>query len=591
MPLKNEVLLPEEVRNYLNEHKIDEVVAAALSGLVSRMPVDPIGHVASEIAVAAADAQAPPRLAELRPDCGAAAPEDLRFDVVILVGGIRAAVGSVQFAGNLYEPPPPPAEDAAADAAEDEAAAAATPSAAERARARRRLSDFLLEFFQKHFAGASVYDLAGLHSVDAPAGQSDNIPDFHQRCAELAGAPLLDDACPVDVRRATAVLVGALLDACARAVDATCLELLQRLLLRAAGVFERAGREVNLASPPLRSSRDFKVWRPLWPGLAMPLFLGGGPSCIRPASLRICAAFTPFSAGAATSVDPEAPEDCPVPGWCKTVARMARGAAENAAKALQADKAAAAMVVDGLSYCHPGGLQQTLTMARQAAEAAAPGAASEVFGVLVAAAEEAWVDADGMYELEVGKPLSLEGLVEFYAQLLAEPWIRMIIRPFKSSDMAAGCEMLHAQFPDVRLVADASPDQDAPVPPPPARSGHGARYSCAMNLEGSAALALNRYAEVAPTWCTADGFGRLVHLDAETARCVPAALEVVMACASPEVVCLTPDVTEEDLAGASARIDELLYSALANDDAASGGDGDDAVVEGVEGSSAGAAES
>jgi hypothetical protein len=240
-------------------------------------------------------------------------------------------------------------------------------------------------------------------------------------------------------------------------------------------------------------------------------------------------------------------------------------------KALQADKAAAAMVVEGVAYGHPTGILQTVKMTKSAALAAlGPAAAereAETAGVLIVAAEEAWIEEEGVYELETGKKLSLEGLVDLYAQLTEDAWIKMLVRPFRPNDMSAGCELLRAQRPDVCLVADSPEGEPPPNPPPiPLKGMPGEPYGCAQSFHGSAALAVSNHMEVAPAWRGGDGCGRLVHVTAETVCAVGSAFDVIMACPDVQVVCLTPGVTEENFEVASSHMDELLWAAFSRDD-------------------------
>jgi hypothetical protein len=554
MPLKNEVLLPDAVRDYLNGHRIDEVVSAAMNDVTKRMPPDPLGHLAEILAVPAKNT--PPRLVELRIDCSRPL-KDLRFDIIAVIQGARVTVGTVCFEGVLFKK----------QVKDDDGAEAAAVGDYQKGRDQERqwrLAKFVQDFFEESFDGSSVDDYAS----------------YHGRCAGLAKAPLPGEGYEVDLPRATAALTDALLDGCARSLNITRVEFVRRLFEKAqATQLEKVLRSDASSfgpacSPPLRTRGDFVAWRKRWPLFAVPVFHGGCPSGgavapMQPPSLRCCAAFSPFAM--ASPAESDMPKDFPALGWVTSTARLALAAIAEGHKALQADKAAATLVAEGVAYGHPTGILQTVKMTKNAALAALGPAAAEkeieTAGVLIAAAEEAWIDEEGVYELETGKKLSLEGLVELYAQLTEDAWVKMIVRPFRPDDMSAGCELLRAERPEVCLVADSPADAPPPKPPPiPLKGMPGEPYGCAQTFKGSPALAVHTHSELAPAWRGGDGCGRIVHVNADTVRVVGTVLDVVMACPDAQVVSFTPDVTEDDFAVASLHMDELLWAAFSRDD-------------------------
>merc|ERR1712048_839197 len=95
--------------------------------------------------------------------------------------------------------------------------------------------------------------------------------------------------------------------------------------------------------------------------------------------------------------------------------------------------------------------------------------------VLWASADEAWAEEEGVYEIETGKKLSLEQLVDFYVDLAADGLLRMIVQPFRQEDLVEGCALLREKKPDLRLVFDFN-QKDVP----PVVDGSG--YSCALHV-------------------------------------------------------------------------------------------------------------
>jgi len=285
---------------------------------------------------------------------------------------------------------------------------------------------------------------------------------------------------------------------------------------------------------------------------------------------------TPFASGsAAAAIGDAIPEavDCPPLGWVTSAVGVLRGAGAEALKILQGDKASAALAADGVPYGHPGGLAKTLELTAEAFKrAGGDAAAAESSGVLFAAAEEAWIEEEGVYEIETGKKLTLEQLVDFYAEITESGWLRMIVQPFREVDLSAGCDLLREKCPEVRLVTQ--PAQDAADDARSAPSG-AAAYGQALRLEGSLPEVLQRYAGTEPLWREAGGCAVCALLDAQAAKSTPMILDLVIALPGTEVVCISPEVEAEDLARISASVDQTMIGALYADDTIDGsGNGD-----------------
>merc|ERR1712190_511252 len=173
---------------------------------------------------------------------------------------------------------------------------------------------------------------------------------------------------------------------------------------------------------------------------------------------------------------------------------------------------------------------------------------ADVSGLLLAGADEAWAEEEGVYEIETGKKLSLEQLVDFYVELAEDGWLSMIVQPFRQEDLVEGCTLLREKKPDLRLVFDFSQSDI-----PPASDGSG--FSCALNATGSVALMLQQYAELAPQWQQADGCGRLTIIDPQFASAIPSAMTAVLAARESDTVYLANDIADADLAKMSAQVD------------------------------------
>jgi len=524
------VLLPDEVRKYIRDHGIDVAITSVLNGVIKDMPADPMERIVCEVARHSA---APPSFLALKRD-PSSPPTDLKFDLFVAARGQRVRLHLLALGSCLV-----PVKDGASRSASKEAEPDPAEVALQRLRKIgevTRLQSFVEDFFAQAFGQSFVDDFLG----------------FRSRCAGLADAP-----CPggftFEVGRATATLTEELLVAATLATSTTRLEYLQQQLSK------RGAR----CSPALSGPSDFATWRARWPRIAMPVFHGGGPSVLRPPALRCCAALSPFALGSAAEASPaafrELAVNCPAMGWVASAGAALQRAAGEAVKILQADKASAALAVDGIAYGHAGGLLKTLELTQEAVKRAAGEAAvHESCGVLLAAAEQAWVEGEDVYELETGKKLALEQLVDFYSVLAESGWLRMIVRPFREVDMSAGCELLRARRPELWLVADPEEDDANARSAPEGAAG----YSRGLHLSGSAAEAIDRYAELEPRWREAGGCAVCAFLDTEAASTLPSALDVAASFGQTEVLLLGPGITAAQLATLAARADEAPLRAL-----------------------------
>mmetsp|Transcript_91665 Transcript_91665/g.163141 ORF Transcript_91665/g.163141 Transcript_91665/m.163141 type:complete len:543 (-) Transcript_91665:82-1710(-) len=524
--IRNDMLLPDAVRTYVTEHKLESVVTKALNTVIQQMPEEPFAALAQELSQSSKSA---PRLCALRPDT-TLPRENLRFDIVVVTRGVRVRIYSLALQGSLEAVPEPKEE-------EEEAAEEAPPPETDnkkKVQELEKLISFLQDFFVKGFGDVYV----------------DDFLSFHERCDGISGAPL-PGGIAVDVQRATVSITNQLLDSGACSLKLTPLAFLQRAL----------SNSCELVSPPLRDPRDYALWRWRWPRFSMPIFYGGGPSILRAASLRCCAVFSPFTVQPpplpGDEADPEAEKEKPEPGWIAGVVEFLRSAQAEAVKSLQADKATATLAVDGLAYALPGGLVQTVQMAEKSAEAAllaAGGNSSQgSSGVLLAYADEAWLEEEEVYEVETGKQISLEELVELYAEAAESGWLSTIVNPFRAADVQAGCELLKARKPELKLVQDYGA---ATVPPQPSENS---TFGCMWHLPETLPLVLKQYAERAPIWQeNADGFGGCTVLTSAAAASLPAIFEALMACSEVQTIFISDDISAEDVQKLSERNDEMM---------------------------------
>eukprot|EP00929_Paragymnodinium_shiwhaense_P105104 TRINITY_DN70007_c0_g1_i1.p1 TRINITY_DN70007_c0_g1~~TRINITY_DN70007_c0_g1_i1.p1 ORF type:complete len:573 (+),score=161.90 TRINITY_DN70007_c0_g1_i1:92-1810(+) len=544
--LKNQVLLPTKVKAYLEQHQLDAQMTAALNDILKTMPADPLGYVAGVLAEKCFSA---PRLAGLRPDLRQPLGQ-LRFDILATVKGARVRIGSVAFGDVLFTPLPkedpvdidgdPPDETAEAEEDEkvrEEVQEPLSVVAMQKGMVQEReweLVKFLQQFFEKSFVGASVEEFTA----------------FPTRCAGLSAAKA-PEGLRVDVQKASSALLSALLEACSASLDMTSMEFLQYALAKAMP----PGCQESCSAPPLRHLGDMPAFRSHWPSFAFPAFHGGGPGSLRVASARICITAKPAFVGGALTEESTFADQCPTAGWVTSAVRVAVAGLGEAAKVLASDKASAACVVEGVPYSHPAGLVQTIRLARKAGEqAAGAGGVSETKGLLVANADEAWLEEEGVYEVETGKKLSLQELVDLYVLAAEDDWLQMIVRPFRPEDMATGSELLREQRPDVRCVASAAADGEEPLKAPAGPTPEA--YSAAMDLNGET---LSQFVNRGPSWRVGGhGLGRLLRLSTSTAKSMATAVEVALALPDTEVILLEADATEEDFVPLAAAADSLL---------------------------------
>lgn len=482
--IRNDVLLPDAVRQYIIEHKLEKVVTSALNRVILQMPEDPYARLAEELSKSSFSV---PRFMHLRPD--ASKPrKQLNFHVVVASRGVNIRIHKLTM-GDVFH-----VEDGSEE----------------------RWISFLQDFFEKSFGEIYVDDYLSL--------------DEH--CGELiAGAPG-----EVDELKTTMSLTNQLLMAGAAATNNDVLSFIQHCL-------NKVGCEQ--VSMPLRNLYDLGTWRDRWPRFAAPVFHGSGAA----ASLRCAVALQALP-----------PEAEPRRGMIQAQMQALHAAKAEAVKALQADKTTASLVVDGVAHVLPT-LLQTFQACQKAIDAVAEERPSS--GILFANAEETWKEEEAVYELEAGKPRSLQELVEFYVELTEDGWISTLVNPFRDEDFQTGCELLKASRPQVLILRDygdeIAPELDEDTP-----------FGCLWHVRPTAPLPqiLRRYTEHANSWHDlADGFGRCCLLDLGGASddAVPEALmEALMACAEVQTIYVPHLLPEELTAHLSQRLDEVLQRVQAS---------------------------
>jgi hypothetical protein len=534
--MKNEVLLPEQVQQYLEEHKLQEAVTSALNGLLKTLPSDPYGVLAEEFAKRAVS---PPQFVGFRRQ-DPWQDDQLKFFIVVSIRGFPVRVHSMALSSELFGMPEPPQEGA--DQTEGD------PQVEDAGSVQSKIGDFILEFGQAALEGQSV----------------DAFLTLHERCNQLSE---FEYGC--DLPAVTAMLSDHLLQASANSMNKSPLGFLQYLLtLRippppssnpdGTMLSLREIHEQVRASPPLRAPEDFEVWHMRWPRFTFPIYYGGGPSSCTAQKLRCCVALSPFVAvpeqEAAPAVKLEGvPEQCPGLGFFRSVTTVAQRVNEEAGKLYQADKALAALVVDGINYAHTNGLKETVGSMHKAVQAAVANP-EEAYGVLIAGADEAWVAEELVYELENGKKLNLEELVDFYADLCEDGWIKTIVQPFRLDDFSEGSVLLRSKCPDVHIAADfASTD-------PPTSLPKGDMYGYAPSFAGlSAPAALRQYVDRVKGW-PQDSM-QCVCLPATAGEC-PSLVEVALACSDTKQIVIPKEVAEEGLLKINERLDDMLWRAV-----------------------------
>lgn len=522
--VRRDELLPDEVRSYIQVHKIDHVVTDALNNVIKHQPTDPIGHFATEIAKRASAA---PRFAAVRLDV--AAPRcEMRFDVVMAIRGIRVRIRSFNFAKALLREQ---TEGEVPDVDSHTPGSAKLAVEADRQREEEAAANFVDQLFDKVLTNTSVYDFLS----------------FPGRCKDLATMPPPNGK-NVDALGAIGHLMDELLLASVQALHISVLDFLQSLLHKAS--------HVNLASPPLHRGEDLVDWRKQWPRLALPIFHGGQGSSVLANSLQCLAALTPFGLED-TSRNIEDGKLCPPLGWVADTFQRLQDIGAEAVKELQKNKETASLAVNGVAYC-AGGLQKSLQLTQKLAETVVgTGREAETYGILWAAAGETWSDEACAYEMEQGKRLKLEDLVDLYDELLASGWLQMIVNPFRLADALAGCELLRSRRPHVSLVFDFGEAVNVTVP-------KNDSYGCVLHMTESVPTVLQRYAERAPEWHEA-GCARCAVLSAEAALYMPDVLVTLLACRDTDVLCLARDTTEAAISAISERADGVLRPLIGDD--------------------------
>lgn len=530
--MKNEVLLPERVREYLKEHHIQGVITSALNKLLTKLPEDPFSSLAEDLAEHCVSA---PELVALRRDREIPRGE-IRFDVVVSVRGVRARVHSFVLQKELV---PALCKDiSTGDAAHD---------LAENVAREEKLVAFLEEWFRESLGGTSVDCFLSFYDTVSEGLALADLGEAKEEGEE-------EESKVFDVPRTSSLLVDELLVAASNATDTTSLGFLQQLLSRFGP---------DYASPPLRCTADVAAWHSRWPRLAFPTINAGPPSSLKPASMRFCAALTPFAAGA-PEADPGLPEDflasgAPNIGFVGAVSELGRAVQAEVAKLMQADKALAPLVVNGVP--HAQGFADSLQLLQKAGEAVVGEGNNTLSCVLLAAATEAWIDDEGVYEIEAGKKLTLEQLVELYAEVCEDGFVKTIVQPFRLEDVSTGCELLASRRPEVRLVMDYG-EATPPLP------GKGSHHSFVAHVPPRfPARVLREVGEATKAWREAGGCARVVSIDAEAASTSASPLDVALAVEGAEVVLFSSEVAPEDLVSMSDRMDEVLYRAAYGDDA------------------------
>eukprot|EP00746_Dinoflagellata_sp_MGD_P118072 gnl/MRDRNA2_/MRDRNA2_54109_c0_seq2.p1 gnl/MRDRNA2_/MRDRNA2_54109_c0~~gnl/MRDRNA2_/MRDRNA2_54109_c0_seq2.p1 ORF type:complete len:532 (+),score=107.62 gnl/MRDRNA2_/MRDRNA2_54109_c0_seq2:92-1687(+) len=522
--MKNEVLLPEQVRAYLEEHKLQEAVTSALNGLLKSLPSDPYGVLAEEFAKRAVS---PPQFVGFRRQ-DPWQDEQLKFFVVVSIRGFPVRVHTMSLSRELFGKPEPPAEEEGAEEQE--------PVETEGPSIESQIGSFLLEFGVNALEGESVNGFLTLHE------RCNQLQEFEYGC---------------DLPKLTAVLSDHLLQACGNAMNKSPLGFLQYLLTLRGGHANPDGSKPNLqqlheqvrASPPLGVPEDFAGFR--WPAFTFPVYYGGAPGGAMPTKLRVCVALTPF----ATLPDQEvaaavegAPEECPRLGFFKTVTMVAKRVNEEAGKLCPPN-----LIVDGINYCSTDGVKATAGLVRKAVQVAVA-SPDDTYGVLVAGADEAWVAEESMYELETGKKLNLEELVDLYADLCEDGWIKTIVQPFRLDDFSEGSALLRSKCPDLHIAADFGSES------PPATLPKGDVYGYAPCFEGlSAPEALKQYIDRVKGW-PQDSM-QFVSVSEAAGEC-PSFVEVALACSDTKQILIPKEIGEEGLVKINERLDDMLWRAL-----------------------------
>ncbi|CAK8997531.1 unnamed protein product [Durusdinium trenchii] len=211
--IRNDVLLPDAVKDYIIEHKLEKVVTTALNRVILQMPEDPYARLAEELSKSSFSV---PRFAHLRPDASRARNR-LTFHVVVASHGVNIRIHSITMGEAIT---------------------------VEEGTEERWLA-FLQDFFQKSFGNLHV----------------DEYISLEEHIGDLTGAPG-----PLEAPKVGLSLCNQLLLAAAASTNLDVLAFLQHCLIKVG---------CEQVSPPLRKPEDVSAWRHRWPSFAVPLFHGG----------------------------------------------------------------------------------------------------------------------------------------------------------------------------------------------------------------------------------------------------------------------------------------------------------------------------
>jgi len=495
--MKSQVLLPNKVKDYIEEHNMQEVVTQALDALVKRRPADPFGELMIAFAHRAKDY---PDFYGLRSLPNFPAKGSLWCEVLVTLHGTNVVIHAASLPARLFRAVPNDDDDAVPH--EDGLAPCNT-----------RLSASLEDLGSCSGAAAMLLDQV----VGEKILKRLSCIDFQELHVRILDCLQDSDIILPDYQAAAGALVELLLAAAAKACNMTQLGFLQECVHHAqvtesmsigrarspalgmgtqcnrGSILSRATTPIRPSTPPLQPSpqllepMDFQEWRNEWPSLTFDVVHGGGPAPVLTSSLfRVAVALTLHSAGSSVE-DPWSGEDPPV-NCVELLASAAKSISEKLAARLAGDKKgpAAACVVDGTVYA-PEGLAATLQLVKDVTNAAV--SSQESSGVIFCGASDRWNAEDGAYEIEVGTRLNLEQLVGLYSEIFESTngWLSALVQPFAVEDAEAGCTALADRCPSLLLLQDSGPDGK-----PSALSGYPG-YVCHLSSWRSSSHALQMY--------------------------------------------------------------------------------------------------
>eukprot|EP00913_Durusdinium_trenchii_P015954 g14992.t1 len=361
--IRNDVLLPDAVKDYIIEHKLEKVVTTALNRVILQMPEE-IGKSWARSRYSdggfkelSKSSFSVPRFAHLRPDASRARNR-LTFHVVVASRGVNIRpLGLQQLQPASLLSPFLLSESYQGIHSITMGEAITVEEGTE-----ERWLAFLQDFFQKSFGNLHV----------------DEYISLEEHIGDLTGAPG-----PLEAPKVGLSLCNQLLLAAAASTNLDVLAFLQHCLIKVG---------CEQVSPPLRKPEDVSAWRHRWPSFAVPLFHGGHGGHLP--KLRCAAALRAL---------PEEAE--PSLGMLAQLLEALHTAKVEAVKGLQADKTTASLVVEGVAHVMPT-FHQTFQACKKAMDAVAH--ERPTHGIFFVYAEEAWNEAESTYELEVGKAKTLE---------------------------------------------------------------------------------------------------------------------------------------------------------------------------------------